>query len=102
MRLSEIGKIDIVGYGSCFLPSKVGCSVIKFHTWVPKGSTMDEAFTFFVGNSRALKTMDLVASDVSQRSFIETKGSADVLIECNVMLKNFQSLGIMQSKKHKI
>jgi hypothetical protein len=59
---------------------------------------IDEAYSFFVGNSKALKSIDILAGKDEQRIALESKSSADISIECSTIFKNLGAIGVVKDK----
>lgn len=88
-RLDDLGRIDLFSYGICSLPCTQGSFTLECPTWRPIGNWRDEAIAFFVGGPSRLTNEDALNKDLNLRKRIKTVSSGNVIIEIDVLLKNF-------------
>ena len=88
-RLDDLGRIDLFSYGISSLPCTTGNFKLDCPTWRPIGNWRDEAMSFFVGGPSRLTNEDALNKNLSLRNKIKTVSSGTILIEIDVLLKNF-------------
>lgn len=88
-RLDDVGRIDLVSYGVCALPTNSGFYNLECPTWRPIGSWNDEAMTFFVGNPPRLTGTAALSKSFNERELLKTVSAGIVHIELEVLLRNF-------------
>ena len=96
-RLDDFGKIDAIAYGSVILPNQPGSFELEWPTWRPLGNSFDEAYTFFLGGPPKLTTLNPLTRDLKLRENICTISSGTIYVQCDVILKAFDELGIITS-----
>eukprot|EP00826_Nyctotherus_ovalis_P005834 TRINITY_DN11329_c0_g1_i1.p4 TRINITY_DN11329_c0_g1~~TRINITY_DN11329_c0_g1_i1.p4 ORF type:complete len:100 (+),score=26.02 TRINITY_DN11329_c0_g1_i1:244-543(+) len=89
-RLNASGNIDVVGYGSCILPSKSGAAQIVSETWRPRGSPVQEAQALYLGVPPKLSSEDSMTR--LQFSMLYTHTTGRVHISCETLMKNVDKL----------
>ena len=93
-RLDQFGKVDCISYGSAVLPNEAGSFEFESPTWRPMGSLMDEAHAFYLGGPPKFVTLNPLTRQLTLRENISTISSGTLHIQCDVILKNFESSGI--------
>ena len=71
------------------MPCTTGNFKLDCPTWRPIGNWRDEAMSFFVGGPSRLTNEDALNKNLSLRNKIKTVSSGTILIEIDVLLKNF-------------
>jgi B9 domain-containing protein 2 len=88
-RLDEVGRIDLISYGVCSMPTSAGYFKLQCPTWRPLGDWSSEAFSFFVGNPPRINVHDAITK--GKRNLMKTVASGTVHFELEVLLRNFDS-----------
>ncbi|CAG9313760.1 unnamed protein product [Blepharisma stoltei] len=88
-RLDDVGRIDLLSYGVTALPCSPGYFKLECPTWRPIGTWQDEAMAFFIGGPPRLMNQDALTKEVGLRQTLKTVSSGSVIIEIEVMLRNF-------------
>ena len=88
-RLDNLGRIDLFSYGICSLPCSSGSFRLECPTWRPIGNWRDEAMSFFVGGPSRLTNEDALNKNLGLRKKIKTVSSGTVVINLEILLKNF-------------
>lgn len=91
-RLDLYENIDIIGYGSCYLPNQLGVTEMVCETWRPRGTPMQESQAFFLETLPRFAGADVLSTNLLP--LISSQSSGRVHIHCETILKNFASLSI--------
>eukprot|EP01017_Pseudomicrothorax_dubius_P040820 TRINITY_DN6456_c0_g1_i3.p1 TRINITY_DN6456_c0_g1~~TRINITY_DN6456_c0_g1_i3.p1 ORF type:complete len:237 (+),score=40.03 TRINITY_DN6456_c0_g1_i3:64-774(+) len=93
-RLDNSGKIDIISYGECSFPRVSGFSKIECETWSPIADWKSNSFSFFLGNNPRLSSADITEKKRHARDNLSSRSSGKIVLEFEVILKNFKRLGL--------
>mmetsp|Transcript_39312 Transcript_39312/g.44750 ORF Transcript_39312/g.44750 Transcript_39312/m.44750 type:complete len:214 (+) Transcript_39312:154-795(+) len=92
-RLDETNRMDILSYGQTHVPNTSGFHHLEVPTWSLKGKFADEALFHFIGPPKLIGS-DPVKFDLSNVQNLETKSSGTIVLELEILFKNFQNLFI--------
>ncbi len=98
-RLDTLGRVDIVSYGTCVIPSSPGHYEFECSTWTPLGSFADEVAAAFVGNRPQLTDLDLIDRQAKERHRIATSASGNIRLSLDVVVRNFNAHGLSCSSR---
>jgi len=93
-RLDSSNKIDTFSYGVMDLPRTKGYHKLSCSTWSPMGDLNSGSLSFFLQTFPRLKQRDLLAQSLDKREVLNTTSSGNVLVELEVITKNFKILGV--------
>jgi len=93
-RLDSSNKMDTFGYGVLNLPRSAGFHKIECETWSPIGDWDTKSLAFFLGTHPRLQSLDVVSQNLEKRELLNTSSGGRVVLELEVILKNFGRLGI--------
>ncbi|KAI9357653.1 B9 domain-containing protein 2-like protein [Zopfochytrium polystomum] len=82
------GRNELYGYGFVHIPTTPGRHLVDCVTWRPAGTIMDQVWTFFLGATPQLKSLDLVHNP-SDRFRLQTTAMGKVHIDVTVIVRNF-------------
>eukprot|EP00826_Nyctotherus_ovalis_P050944 TRINITY_DN6318_c0_g1_i3.p1 TRINITY_DN6318_c0_g1~~TRINITY_DN6318_c0_g1_i3.p1 ORF type:complete len:215 (+),score=34.76 TRINITY_DN6318_c0_g1_i3:159-803(+) len=91
-RLSLTKNLDIVGYGTCFLPNTAGPSEFTCETWRPRATSMEESQAFSLSGTPITSGADYM--NMSSVDGVSSQSSGRVHVYCETILKNFKYLSI--------
>jgi len=91
-RLDLYENIDIIGYGSLYLPNQPGSHDLICETWRPRGSPLQESQAFYLEAPPKLTGADVLSSN--QLSTIYSQSSGRIHIHIEAIMKNFKALGV--------
>ncbi|KAL0230178.1 hypothetical protein PCE1_003740 [Barthelona sp. PCE] len=87
------GTDSLVGYCVYHIPTKPGFHEVEVATWKPIGTLSQQWSSFFIGNTPQLSNEEFVFGD-SSRYELNTESSGTVLLDINVVTRNFKQHGI--------
>lgn len=87
------GRNELYGYGFIHIPTTPGKHVLECVTWRPTGTLMDQIWSFFLGATPQLKSLDLVYNP-SDRFRLQTTAMGKVHMEVNVVVRNFTQYNV--------
>eukprot|EP00485_Elphidium_margaritaceum_P012643 CAMPEP_0202699664 /NCGR_PEP_ID=MMETSP1385-20130828/12874_1 /ASSEMBLY_ACC=CAM_ASM_000861 /TAXON_ID=933848 /ORGANISM="Elphidium margaritaceum" /LENGTH=182 /DNA_ID=CAMNT_0049356655 /DNA_START=24 /DNA_END=572 /DNA_ORIENTATION=- len=97
----QVGNIDpyggrqVFGYGVCHLPCSPGVHEIECPIWRVVGSTLQEAYSFFLDLKPRLTDTKLVSQNASNdRRKICTVAVGSVKLRISVLLRNFSKFSL--------
>mmetsp|Transcript_14583 Transcript_14583/g.12386 ORF Transcript_14583/g.12386 Transcript_14583/m.12386 type:complete len:242 (+) Transcript_14583:69-794(+) len=93
-RLDDNNKIDTFSYGVTSLPRTKGHHKVTCDTFSPMGDRHASSLSFFLGTFPRLKDRDIVAKSLDKREHLSTLSSGKVILEIDVITKNFEKLGV--------
>ena len=94
-NLDEYGSKQIFGYGICHLPTSVGLHEIECPIWRVVGSTLQEAYAFFLDIKPQLRDTKLIYETAQQdRHKICTVSVGSVKLRLSVLLRNFKKFNL--------
>ena len=94
LRLDEMGKHDYIAYGVVNLPSTTGSFDLECPTWRPMSGWSEESYNFYLGGPPKLTRVDPIVKNLDQRKYLTTVSSGTVHVQCDVILKHFDSHNI--------
>ena len=89
-KLDETDTIDLMGYGTYFLPNKSGYHEIEFYSWTLHGDKATEIESYFLDSKPMLRNMDPVEKNLDLREWLTTKPGPKIHLNVEVLLKNFK------------
>ncbi|KAI8611816.1 B9 domain-containing protein 2-like protein [Chytriomyces sp. MP71] len=93
-RQDAFGRNELYGYGFTHIPTTPGTHSIEISTWRPAGTMMDQVWTFFLGATPQLKSMDLVHNP-SDRFRLHTRSMGRVHLTVAVAVRGFDEYGVL-------
>eukprot|EP00484_Ammonia_sp_Unknown_P027426 CAMPEP_0197030618 /NCGR_PEP_ID=MMETSP1384-20130603/9822_1 /TAXON_ID=29189 /ORGANISM="Ammonia sp." /LENGTH=183 /DNA_ID=CAMNT_0042460005 /DNA_START=46 /DNA_END=597 /DNA_ORIENTATION=- len=94
-NLDEYGGKQVFGYGVCHLPTAAGAHEIECPIWRVVGSTLEEAYSFFLDIKPQLRETELIHKTASQdRQKICTVGVGSIKLKISVLLRNFKKFNL--------
>jgi len=91
-RLSLTRNLDIVAYGTYFLPNIAEASEVVRETWRPRTTPLEEFQAFFLGGTPITSRADLM--NLSSLENLGSQSSGRVHTYCETIPKNFKYLSI--------
>ncbi|XP_014284548.1 B9 domain-containing protein 2 isoform X1 [Halyomorpha halys] len=89
----EFGRSEVCGYGYIFVPTSPGTHLIVCPTWKPHGKFYDKFTEYFIGGGPQLRSPEVIFSG-ADRFRLNTEPMGSVILELNVIQKNFQKYGV--------
>jgi hypothetical protein len=86
--VDEYKRTDIIGYGSCYVPSSPGEHKVTVACFRPKGTTLEEIQAYFLGGTPTYDDVRLVGQGDS-RFMHPTVSTGSVVVELSVVMKQF-------------
>ena len=93
-QLDPYGRLELSGYGFAHLPSSPGPHTLEIPTWRPVGSSEQEFAAYYVGGVPRLARAAYVYQRRAERHTLVTAGSGTVIIDLNVVARNFATHGV--------
>lgn len=93
-RLDSFGKLDTIAYGVLSLPNETGSFDLECPTWRPMSGFREESYNFYLGGPPKLVNSDAVVKDLSQRRFLTTMSSGNIIVHMEVLMKAFREQNI--------
>lgn len=89
-NLDEYGAKQVFGYGVCHLPTSAGIHEIECPIWRVVGTTLQEAYAFFLDIKPQLRETKLISQTAQEdRSKICTVSVGSIKMRISVLLRNF-------------
>ena len=85
---------DLLAYGVTFLPKTAGFHEISCDMWTPYGDWKFGALSFYMDSTPRLNNLNILSKDLDKRKKIFSQPAGKVLLEVEVLRKNFSVLNI--------
>lgn len=92
--MDAFGRLELVGYGFCHIPTQPGSHEVDIPTWRPVGSPAEEFAAFYLGGVPRLVRSSYVYSKRTERHRLITTGSGLVHVRFDVIVRNFSTHGV--------
>jgi len=92
--VDSYGRVNLMGYGCCIVPTSAGTHELSCATWRPCGSMREQFATFFLGGGPRLKRKELITSP-TDRFRLQTEPAGEVLLQLSVMAKDLARYGVL-------
>jgi len=92
--VDQYGRIELAGYGCCFVPTTAGTHELRCATWRPCGTMREQFWTFFLGGTPRLKHPEVITSS-ADRFRLQTEPGGEVLIRLSVLPRDMAKFGVM-------
>ncbi|KAJ3124894.1 B9 domain-containing protein 2 [Physocladia obscura] len=92
------GRNELYGYGFIHIPTTPGLHTVECVTWRPAGTFMDQVWTFFLGATPQLKSLDLVHNP-SDRFRLQTVAMGKIHLELSIIVRGFEKHVVAPKKK---
>ena len=94
-NLDEYGGKQVFGYGVCYLPTSSGEHEIECPIWRIVGSTLQEAYAFFLDIKPQLRDINLINKTAKEdRQKICTVSVGTIKLKISVLLRNFKKFNL--------
>ncbi|KAK8777190.1 hypothetical protein V5799_029465 [Amblyomma americanum] len=90
----DYGRNELIGYGSCHLPSSPGFAKVDCATWRPVGTLLEEVSRQFLGGGLHLRDPEEVLGRVGDRFRLRTEAMGTVHLELYAVHRDFHKYGI--------
>lgn len=87
---------DLLAYGVTHLPKTSGFHQIHCEMWTPYGDWKFGALSFYMDSTPRLNNLNILSKDLEKRKKIFSQPAGSVLIEVEVLRKNFSVLNISE------
>lgn len=88
-KLGDTNKVNILSYGTCYLPNTKGYHELEFQTFCLKFSVADEALWCQLNSKPLISMSDPMDPNLIKRNFLLSKPGPKVKVTCEVILRNF-------------
>ena len=85
---------DLLAYGVTFLPKAAGFHQISCDMWTPYGDWKFGALSFYMDSTPRLNNLNILSKDLDKRKKIFSQPAGKVLLDVEVLRKNFKVLNI--------
>ncbi|KAJ3407064.1 hypothetical protein CcCBS67573_g03926 [Chytriomyces confervae] len=92
-RQDMFGRNELYGYGFVHVPTTPGTHVLEVATWRPAGTLMDQVWSFFLGATPQLKSMDLIHNP-SDRFRLHTIAMGKIHVTLSIAVRGFEKHGV--------
>jgi len=99
-RLDSSNKMDTFSYGVLNFPKSAGFHVLDCETWSPLGDWKTSSMSFFMGTNPRLQSLDAISQSLDKREMLSTASSGKIIVELEVVLRNFGRLGISGQEEY--
>merc|ERR1712129_661596 len=94
-NIDEYGAKQVFGYGVCHLPTSSGMHEIECPIWRVVGSTLQEAYSFFLDIKPQLRDTKLICQTAQEdRQKICTVSVGSIKMKIGVLLRNFNKFNL--------
>ena len=95
-NLDEYGGKQVFGFGVSHLPTSSGIHEIECPIWRVVGSTLEEAYSFFLDITPSLRDTNLISNTLhlQHRHKICTLSVGKIKIKISVLLRNFEKFNL--------
>lgn len=87
---------DLLAYGVTYLPKTSGFHEISCEMWTPYGDWKFGALSFYMDSTPRLNDLRTLSKDLEKRKKIFSQPAGKVLLEVEVLRKNFGVLNISE------
>ncbi|KAI8916112.1 ciliary basal body-associated, B9 protein-domain-containing protein [Gorgonomyces haynaldii] len=84
---------ELNGYGFVHIPTTPGLHELEIATWRPIGNLKEQLWTYFLGVTPQLKSLDLIYNPLDRFRLV-TCAMGKVQVEISIVLRNFAKSGI--------
>ena len=95
--LDELGRADVLAYGTAFVPVSPGAHRLEIAAWRPEGSWLQELRVAVLGGERPQLVDETLVTDpaAAPRHAIATATTAVVECEVSVVMRGFAEAGVV-------
>lgn len=87
---------DLLAYGVTYMPKNAGFHEISCEMWTPYGDWKFGALSFYMDSTPRLNNLTILSKDLEKRKKIFSQPAGKVLLEVEVLRKNFGVLNISE------
>jgi len=87
---------DLLAYGVTHLPKTAGFHELSCEMWTPYGDWKFGALSFYMDSTPRLNNLNILSKDLEKRKKIFSQPAGKVLLEVEVLRKNFGVLNISE------